>query len=363
MSLSIQILDLYDDVTGSLLKWAAQASPSFMKTAQIARRDEVAKLPTDAFALHALTKEGSRLKKYPIHSAADTWLSCAYFEKNAHKLPAQAARIAATHLKVACDKFHIDANSTVIKMASQEAPASNLYIEEMDGLRKMASHAVIEERSSEGHYALPGRYPLFHEGHVKKATSYFGEHFKSFDPADRFTFAKNVLSRASELELSTDSSEFEPLKKIAGESFGDRVETQLSLRRKLFDGHVDSLVDLEKIAEAKTKLEPEQFAGLLHAWDKENGVDRTYGSKIVDPYQATFETMNKEAGYVWEDEKSGMTLTGTELEKAASAKYDKIKGYFGETLANSLKKHGSQIFESLPIDAKAVIAKIAKGTL
>lgn len=363
MSLSIQILDLYDDLGGTQLKDLVSTAPSFMKTAEVATKDVASKLPTESFALHALTKEGSRLKKYPMHTPADTWLSCAYFEKNAHKLPRQAARIAATHLKVACEKFNLDTKECISKLASNENPISNLYVEETDGLRKVASQAIIEPRPSEGSYALPGMYPLFHEGHIKKATSYFEEHHRAFSTSDKHEFASNVLARAAELNISTEDHTFAPLKKVAGDQYGDRVEAQINLRRKIVDGDVEATISLEKVAMAKDKLEANKFAELLSAWDIENSMNNVYGKSIVDPYESTFDSITKESGYLWEDSTSGESLTGKELEKAASSKYDTIKGYFGETLANSLKKHGSEIFESLPSDAKTLIARIAKGTL
>jgi len=363
MSLSIQILDLYDDLSGKQLKDIAQSAPSFVKQAQVAKRDEARALPSDAFALHALTKEGSRLLKFPMHTQADTWLSCAYFEKNAHKLPRQAARIAATHLKVACEKFTLEPNKAIADLASKESPRSNLYVEEMDGLRKVASVNPIEDRTSEGAFALNGRYPLNHVGHVKRASAYFKEHFGTFSPSERREYSQNVLKKASDFGLDTSEEEFSQLQKVAGVDYGDRLEGQINLRRKIVDGDIEATISLEKVANARESIDADKFVNLLSAWDLENGMDRTYGTSIIDPYQATFESHSKEAGYLWEDEGAGLSLTGKELEKAASAKYDKIKGYFGETLANSLKKHGSQIFDSLPSDAKTVIAKIAKGSL
>ena len=357
MSLSVQILDLHDDLGGAQLKEIVASAPEFVKTAQIASRDEVARLPVECFALHALTKEGADLRKYPVHTKADTWLSCAYFEKNAHKLPIQAARIAATHLKTACAKFELP---TEYRVSMFHGTAdSNRYIEENDCMRKVASESQLVDRPDEGRYALAGRYPLFHESHVKKAASYFEEHFRHFDSGDRHEFASNVLARASELQMPLDG--LEALQKVAGAEYGDRVAGQISMRHKLVDGDVEAVIALEKISMVRNDLEAKKFATLLAAWDSENGMERLYGTQIVDPYQATFESLSKEAGYVWEDSSSGESLTGKELEKAASEKYDKIKGYFGETLANSLKKHGSQIFDSLPRDAKTVIAKIAKG--
>jgi hypothetical protein len=364
MSLSVQALDLYDDLARVQLRQIAPEAPGFIKAASLADASEIAELPTEAFALHALTKEGSRLKKYPIHTPADTWMSCAFFEKNAHKLPKTARTIAATHLKQACVRFGLPVKAQIQKCASTQTAGTNIYIEETD-MRKTASVLPeIEYRPQQGAYALNGRYPLFSPEHVKQAAAYFTEHFNQFEPSDRHEYAQNVLARAEELRAEVDPRHAATLQKVAGQDYGDRLEGQLRIRYAYIDGNVQASERLEKVASLKGHVEPGEFAALLQKWDQETGITRAYGTKVLDAYQSTFDnTMTKQAGYLWEDSQSGLQITGEELTKAASDKYEKIKGYFGETLASSLKKHGSQIFESLPADAKVTIAKIAKGGL
>ena len=363
MSLSLQVLDFYDDIGKKQLFDVAASAPGFVKSAQIAQREEVSKLPSDHFAIHILTKEGSRMKKYPTHTAADTWLSCGYFEKNAFKLPTTAAKITATHLKEACQKFGIQPNTSVEKLASSEKPNSNLYVEDLDMRKTASAHRPLEFHSG-ADYALNGRYPLFNEGHVKKAASYFSDYYGQFSPKDRHTFATNLMKKAEAMNLTFDGEETALLRKVAGSDYGNIIESQLTRRMNMVDGDIQATEQLSKVASAMGSLPPEKFAELLHAWDNEHNMSYSRTSHILDAFQSTFDKgFEKEAGYIWEDESSGISLSGSELEKAASEKYDKIKGYFGETLAGSLKKHGSMIFESLPVDAKAVIAKIAKGTL
>jgi hypothetical protein len=363
MSLSMQALDFYDDLKRTQLKQIADTAPSFIKSASLSTREQVSKLPTELFALHALTKEGTHLRKYPVNSAADTWLSCAYFEKNAHKLPSQAAKITATHLKIACEKFQLNAPKEVERISVDETPLSNLYVEEND-LEKNATIAGLERRPDNGSYALPGRYPLFNQEFVKKASQYFVTHFADFEPDTRYTFAKNTLAKASELGMSLDVNDEFLLRKVAGDTYGTKIDSQLRIRANIVDGISQLEEKLSKVAAAKESLPAEKFAQLLQAFDNEAGVSRIYGGNVLDAYQATFDKdMDKTASTVWEDETTGLTLSSAELEKAANDKSDKIKAYFGETMANSLKKHSHDIFQSLPSDAKAMIAKIAKGSL
>ena len=364
MSLSMQALDFYDDLTRMQLKQIAETAPSFIKTASISTREQVSKLPTELFALHALTKEGSHLRKYPMHTAADTWLSCAYFEKNAHKLPRQAVKIAATHLKLACEEFQLDPPKEVIRMSVEENPMSNLYIEESD-MEKSASVAPLQRPPDNGAYALNGRYPLFNEGYVKKASAYFVANYAGFEPESRHTFAKNVLTKAAEYGVTLDVDQEMLMSKVAGATYGDKIESQLRLRANVVDGNTDLEEKLSKVASAKKVIEADKFAQLLSAFDKESGITNLYGPSILDAFEATYQQdMSKTASAtVWEDEATGVTMSAKELEKTATDKFDKVKSYFGETLANSLKKHSHAIFDSLPLDAKAVIVKIAKGSL
>lgn len=363
MSLATQTLDFNDDLGLSQLRGLAGGIPEFVKTASIALREEASKLENTSFALHALTKEGSRLRRFPVHTPADTWLSAAYFEKNAHKLPYQAARITASHIKAACQEFGLKTNSAVEQFGASEKPISNLYVEDADH-KKIASPRTIEAKPRDGVYALPGRYPLFSEDHVKTASRYFGEFFKDFEPADRHNYAANVLGRAEALSVTLPDGELLQLRKVAGTVYGDQVERQLTLRREFAQHRPEALTNLNKIASVQDKATPDQFAALLEKWDGENEMPKVYGRYLLDPYQATYDTqIEKNAGFVFEDEQSGLTMTGPELSKVASEKYDKVKSYFGETLAGSLQKHGQSIFESLPLDAKLVIAQIAKGKL
>jgi hypothetical protein len=362
MSLSLQVLDFHDDIAKAQIADVGSKAPDFIKTATIASHDDISKLPNEAFALRIFTKEGSALRRYPLHTQADTWLSLQYFEKNAFKLPQEASEIAAHNIKTACIQHGILIPEFLKKMAGPQSMFTNIF-KEMKTMKKIA-HAEVEAKPEGGKYALNGKYPLFSEDFVKKASVYFMDYSKDFTAQERHEYAKNTLSRALELNVELPEDQKNAIEKSASEAYGDKLNAQINLRKKLVDGNESHSSSLDKVASAKDKVTPQQFVELLSQWDSETGMSRGYGQYIDDAYESTFGNFfSKEAGYVWEDAQAGITLTGKELEKAASSKYEKIKGYFGETLANSLKKHGSQIFESLPSDAKTVIAKIAKGSM
>ena len=369
MALVHQIIDFTDDIDRSLLKIAAAGAPDHVKTAKILSAEERETLSTDQFALVMHTKEAQILKKFPTIDVANTWLSCQYFEKTSSKLPPLAQKIAASNLKRACAIYGIQSTPYVDKLASVSV-SGNKYDEiksykEDKMSSEVASTVEVKSDGTEHFYALGEHYPMPTAEYVKKAAAYFNEHHREFmDAEDRFTFASHVQARAKELEASMDNQAEVTLLKYAGQAYGDSVDRQLRVRDELLGHKPEMKQALAKLASHRPTTEPVIFAKALYLFDKKAGLSKYYDSYLADAFRSTFEnTRTKIASeYQWEDT-GGVSLNGGDIEKAAEEKYEKIKSYFGTTLADSLKKHAVAIFESLPIDAKATIAKIAKGDL
>jgi hypothetical protein len=369
MSLCNQILDFADDTNKELLKeiLKEQKLPDMVKTAQVATRETQEKLAQAEFALVAFTTDGSELRKYPVNDAANTWLSCHYFEKTGHKLPKVARKIAAVMLKRACAIYDVpESRSLAFYLTDHHAnPKTNVYRENSD-MTKTAQPIMVEvvtPDNSKHFYALEGRYAMPNPEFVKKAGEYFVVNEKGFaDPLDRHTYAHNVLERAKELKVELEQKEI--LSKYAAADYGDILEVQMHMRADLLDAKPQLKEALVKVSSYKKELAPVEFAKLLHTFDKRASLDKYYGHYLADAYKATFETRftKTASGYSWESE-DGVSVSEKELTKTFDDKYDKVKGYFGPTVANELKKHGCAIFDSLPKDAKEVITKIAKGQI
>jgi len=366
MSLCNQILDLNDDVNKAILTAIVKEGnvPELMKKASVVGRDERAKLSRHDFALVALTKEGRELRKYPINDAVNTWISARYFEKTAHKLPVRAQEIAASMLKKACALYHVEETAKLKGFESKVS--SNLY-QELQDMCKTAQRTEVEVSTpdnSKHFYALRGSYAMPNPEYVKKASAYFSDYESSFrDAADRHEFAKNVLERAKELDVALDNKD--SLEKYANADYGDILDVQIRMRQELLQTRPEMSAALEKVAEYKNTLTAPEFAKLLYAFDKKASLDKYYGGYLADSFKATFEQRltKKASGYTWESRDGELKLTEKELTTALEKKAEKIKGYFGPTIADQLKKHGCSIFESLPDDAKETIAKIAKGKI
>lgn len=370
MSLCNQILDVADDVNKAILSQIVKETPppALVKTAQIATRESKEKLSREDFALVLLTKEGSELRKYPISDAANTWLSCRYFEKTASKLPKMAIKTAAVMLKRACALFGVDESKSLAYYLEQHKsnPTSNVYNEALD-MTKTAHKIEVEAftpDTSHHFYALRNSYAMPNQEFVKKAAAYFVDYENEFmDAQDRHQFAANVLARAKELNVPLEQAT--ELEKYASAEYGDILGVQIRMRQDLLQARPEMSAALEKIATYKQTLPPLEFAKLLFTFDKKASLSKYYGGYLADAFKSTFEQRitKKASGYTWESGDGELSCNEKELISAFEKKADKIKGYFGVTIADQLKKHGCQIFDSLPDDAKETIVKIAKGDL
>jgi hypothetical protein len=108
--LSGLILDVYDDTPGEVLKGmfpTMESLPEIIKTAHHVTPEEREQLPDDVFAL--ILHDGPvELRKYACVDKGNTCLNVEYFLKTAHKLPAEAQKVAAANLCTACDWYGIE---------------------------------------------------------------------------------------------------------------------------------------------------------------------------------------------------------------------------------------------------------------
>lgn len=358
INLANQVLDIYDDVfkTG-IAKLAAQYPKCDMMSLE-----KKAGLKDHEFGLVVITKHASKLCKYPICDTDSTLLSNAYFDMNFHKLPAEAAEIAASQIKVACERFKVTPASSVAALA--KTAGSNVYVEQ-DGamkpvnvvlqpdLTKIAQVDAIGENYTTAQYAMPS------DKHVKIAAEYFAQMAPKMPLETRHKYAAAVQRRAHELGMPALKGE---IGKYASDHYSPMVDAHIRSRASLLEMKPELKATLEKIGGAKKQYTPSQFAQLLHAFDKQAGLSRYYGSHLQDPYMATFAgEPDQYAGFRFKS--AGVAdITADDLQRVVTAKYAQIKDYFGHSIADELKKEPVAIFESLPRDAKEIIAGLVEGT-
>jgi hypothetical protein len=228
------------------------------------------------------------------------------------------------------------------------------------------------------HYALPslGKYPLDGYDEVEKAAAYFDEWHRRMDPEMRREFCQNMVKRASALSVSVS-----PLAQRYGSDHWaseEQVKVALDARRSILKASMDPLhgagtVDttqadvLNKLAEQRRLMTPDDFAAVLGEFDKVAGLDHHYDGDIPDPY---FSCLAKTAGPTPPHAESTTDpdetiIVGNEylpLRKLVefSNRGMAILGQrFGEDFSKEFAKDPKGIFDSMPRDQKLVMMRMA----
>lgn len=354
-----QVLDAYDDLTSKIyLSKVATLNPDVSVMSQ----EEVSGLPDEDFALCVITKKATKLNKFPVNSPDNTWLSNHYFEHTHHKLAEEAATTAAYHIKQACDRFGIPPTPSVEGMAKEAS--SNVYFEgELKAKAKVehvnfSKFANVEEI---GNNYTVAQYVFATPAHVKTAAKYFDEYHKEMPVDIRHKYAAAIQMRAKELGMPVQKG---MVVKYASDSYSAHLDAHLRKRASLLEVAAPEVRSaFDKLAQYKKELPPSQFAQLLRGFDKRAKLDQYYGGYLVDPYQATFaEQPDEYAGYRYKTASKG-SLSAEDIRRISVSGYDKVKEYFGKTIADELKKNPVAIFDSLPKDAKEILVGISDGAL
>lgn len=212
---------------------------------------------------------------------------------------------------------------------------------------------LVTEKKAE-YWAMPsiGRYPIDTYPQVKTAEAYFDEHRGQFQPEHRREFCFNLVKRAAMLgiELGDD------IEKYGSATYAPPAEFRAGIegRKALVDDEDRALLD--KIAQMQSMLAPDDFAMVLHEFDKTAGLDYMYGSDITDAYYSTFGKVAEATDTVVI---GNDIMTDHELKEFAKKDFRIIRDTFGDDMATEFKKDPRGIFDSLPVDQKKMIIRMA----
>lgn len=359
--LANQVLDVYDDTQRVHIKKLAKANSKIY----MMNSNEHQKLADDEFALNIITKKANKLNKFPINDHDNTWLSNQYFNETHYRLPKEAAQIAAYFIKKACEKFNIETLPAVEGLAKEAS--TNIYAEkdipasaqiQRSTTPDLSKFAQVQQICDNDTFA---KFAFATQGHVKIAVRYFEEFCDKMPLEQRHKYASAIQRRAGDLGMEKQGGR---VYKYAGDIYNSHIEGHLSSRRSLLEIADPSLkMVLDKVASTKATSTPSDFAKLLYEFDKHAKLDKYYGAYLTNPFEATFAAQVNPGARPMHKSASHGTLTADMISKLATEKYAKIKEYFGVSIADSLKKEGASLFESLPNDSKEILAGIADGTL
>jgi hypothetical protein len=219
---------------------------------------------------------------------------------------------------------------------------------------------VSEKKASR--YALPERelYPLDNYVQVKTAAAYFDDVYKFMAPPDRHEYASNLTKRAHELGIYPG----ELAEKYGSATYAPEHDIAVCIdarRSNLLNE--DHVAVLDKLAEIRFALPPEDFAVALHEFDKMACLDQHYGD-IPDAY---FTTFGKTAAQGNEEDPEAAIVIGNEyITRRRLTEYLKnnaatLKLRFGDETAEEMAKDPQAIFNSMPRDQKLVIMRMANN--
>ena len=113
------VFDQRDDFDGRVMRSIVDdpsVLPDFVKTASAPSEEEVRTTPDDNFAL-VLVDSGRKMKKYATVDKGNTLLSTLYLIKQAHLLPEEAVKVAATNLVGASLRYGLPIPEELVKLA------------------------------------------------------------------------------------------------------------------------------------------------------------------------------------------------------------------------------------------------------
>lgn len=356
--LANQIIDIHDDITREGMKKVAKINPNITVMSEA----DHSNLDGTEFALSVITKEANVLNKFPLTDHDSTWLSNQYFDMNHRKLPVEAQKTAAYHIKKACERFSVDPSVAVAGMAPTSVK-SNLYVEGDTPSVKVASVKEIDMSDFAQVEKIAGNYTsaqyiMSTPARVKLAEQYFNEYHKKMPLEVRTGYAQSIQKRAHDLGMQKCAG---TVGVYASDHYSAHLDAHLQKRASLLETKPVMRQFLKKMAGIKSSLSPKEFAQTLYAFDKRAGLDKYYDGYLTNAYETTLGLENPSPKYLYKTAKA--SITGDELKQLVHAKADKLSSYFGKQVVDEMKKYPQTVFDSLPMDHKEIVVGIANGQL
>ena len=389
-------VDFYDDGGHILREKFGADVPGFIKEAALLTEEDRGNLPDHAFAV-VLVDGPRKLRKFACVDKAHTALSAIYLMERAKDLPYEARSVAAHNIKVACKKFGLKPPSRLSKMAARtrrlidtDGPVptvSKVKMSDLTGtdimplsgggtrkLKKIASELVppyvdvrrdaypVPVAVDRTTYALEDdsgpQFPLDSYAQVKEAADFFNQQGRRFHPRRRHEACVKIAARADVLGIPLDDA----TRRYGATTYAPegQIKVGFETRRQLFrDKNDDGAISLlDKLMEKRASAQPEQFAEALAEFDISLGISRYWDKAIPDPWLTTFGP-EKRAEWVWQHGNEKLKADQLQALLKAGPGRSALERSFGAELVESMSKNPIQIFESLPLDQKIVIARMA----
>jgi len=304
---------------------------------------EMQDLPDSDVALRLYHQSTGFTNKYACYDPGLTQLNIQLLLDRADSLPDEVCKTAAFYLNRAARNQGVPVPYELSVLVGNEKLASNVV--EVDSINETKYFKKLSYNKNKlaevKNWALPSkhRYPLDTVEDVEKAASYFKNHYKNFDIADRLEFALNTCKVASMLDVSLDKH-MDKYANLTLDSFNDNFDRHVSMRKDYVLGE-DGKKIYDELLSKHAELGVLTSARALEAIDSHYGIDSLWDTKLADPITATFGLV-KEA----EVEIDGQYVSQSQLNSLL--KKD-ISGWVDEHTRSELSgSDGLDVFKSLP---------------
>jgi len=267
----------------------ASLIPVYVMDSEMQTKEAAEKLADREFA-----DDGRRL--FPIDSPAATWLSAAYFAKNAGAayIPVLKTAVEA-RIKQAAGVYGIADDVEAIMAAVRTPDAVKSAADDDSNYGWVQKTAAGTER----------RYPMFDEVGVMKAAAYFVENRRHYPRDMRSTIAKAIMAKAAAYGVKVS----DVVRREAGIGMPrrDTVMAELLERAHLCKdaessaalANLNELVATAPMDELSGELD--KIAEVIDTVDRLSGLDRDYGRRLLSPADFLYDIDPKVAEAALED--------------------------------------------------------------
>ena len=391
------VVDPYDDNFYSLKEMFSDGQPpEFIKQASIMDRNQLRSLPDHAFAVVVLGA-GGPLRKFACVDKAHTAVNVMYFLRHQDELPEAVKVKAAANLFRACEHFGLEPPAPLTKTAAGgklliKGDGAEIVVRpngektsEVTGTRvmpltqparKRKTASVMESpyveadavapkvktasRYDPGVTVLGGALPLLGYDQVIAAKDYFDEYGLSMHPRQRHEFCVKLAARAAQIGLPVSDA----VQKYGSRSYAPTGEIKVAfeMRKQVWRDlrgrqHGAEGEMLDQLFEKRASLSPEVLVEALSELDIQTGIDSYWDSGIPDPWHSVF-GFQKKAQWSWTQ--ANEHLTEEALKRLVAEDKDALKSAFGEQVTEGLTKDPITIFDSLPLEQKRIVARMAQ---
>jgi len=393
------VFDPYDDGFESFQRMMqGRDVPDFIKTASVLDQEDLQRLPDHAFAM-VVVGDGYSMRKYACIDPAHVAVNVMYFLEHADDLHEGAREKVAHNLLRACNHFSITPPVALSKMAAGDkvlikTDGTNITVSKREKTSELSGTPVmpLSARPSiaklsgviNDPYITPGEpsprrpqqydpavcalddgtLPLASYGQVKEAMAFFHSFNGDMHPRQRHEVCVKIAARADALGIPVD----DVIRKYGSRTFETSVFlksaalTRKQIWAEMQNGEAPHLLEQLLEKQASAEIAPEVFAEALAELDVTTGIDRYWDSSIPDPWFSTYGHHKLAEAEEWRWVQGTEYLTKSQLLNFMNSQRGKeaVTNAFNEKMAEGLRDKPTEVFDSLPMDTKRTIARMAQ---